>query len=189
MERLALQIIERDVQRAYDDSVFTMLFDMAQLRFEKNILLPLLEKIESTSTGSLYDCYVKMIVHTLEIGKFKAGGDRRVRLSIGIKSRNLACFLLIFSRSYINRDLRYEDEKVQSEENIIKNLKSKGYRFDEGIRIENILQDDKLYDLFKRTIYGKQIELISSLREYLTRKVHQAEIDISCLINKNFAVH
>ena len=185
MEQLALQIIKRDRIRASNDSVFSMLFDMAQLRFEKNILLPLLAKVEESSTGSLYNRYITKILHTISLLDARDVEDGEgILLAIEFNGTAAAKFLFDFSEFYMKGKLRDANEINQSSDRMVEYLESKGYCINDRIDVESLLEDEKMYELFKYTWFGKRIERLSNLREYLKRRVEQAEGDILCLLDK-----
>ena len=69
MKKMAIQIIHTDVFRISNDSVFDMLYDMAEDRFEKNILLPVLEEIEMDVKGNKYDFYFDRFVDSIKFDK------------------------------------------------------------------------------------------------------------------------
>ena len=185
MEKLAMQLIRRDRIRASSDSVFSMLFDMAQLRFEKNILLPLLANIESSSPLPLCDCYLTKIYNKLSLidaREFEEGEG--VLCAMIFNDTAEAFFLYNCSNFYMSQDQREKDEAIQSNNKMVKYMESKGYQVNDQVGIDSLFLDEKMYELFKVTWYGSRIKLLSGLREYLSKKIEQAEDDIISLLEK-----
>ncbi|MBE6756556.1 MAG: hypothetical protein E7555_08880 [Ruminococcaceae bacterium] len=59
MKKMAIELIKKDPIRARDDSVFDMLYDMCEERVEHNIIMPILEEIETDCENDKYKYYLE----------------------------------------------------------------------------------------------------------------------------------
>ena len=158
---------------------------MAQLRFEKNILLPLLANIESSSSLPLYDCYLTKIYSKLSlIDAREVEKGEGVFFAMIFNDTAEAFFLYNCSNIYMSQDQREMDEAIQSNNKMVKYMESKGYQVSDQVGIDSLFLDEKMYELFKVTRSGSRIKLLSGLREYLSKKMEQAEDDIISLLEK-----
>ena len=166
MEKRGIAIVKENIWRVRRDKTFSMLYDMAKNKFERNILLPLLNEIENDFTDSdLYDFYFKRVV----LGIFFRS-DKMWREV----SDNLEFFVLRFCAP----DDFLVDKHKKAVEAVWQHLKDDGterrYSFkkrDADSHRERFVGDDEiLYELMRATWIGQGILAISTAREALMEK-------------------
>lgn len=139
MKKMAIQIIHTDVFRISNDSVFDMLYDMAEDRFEKNILLPVLEEIEMDVKGNKYDFYFDRFVDSIKFDKRmerKTKDDKKeivLWLSRDIDN-DIIEFVYKISYYYVDRTMNKEVQSASDK--MLKYL----------IKIKNINAEQKLLE-------------------------------------------
>ena len=106
MKQLGRQIIYKDTLRASNDNVFGMLCDMAEDRFEQNILLPILKEYEKDAPDDKYAFYFNKVVQSIVFDHYPETGDIKIALCI---SMDYSDNILEFIRSYIYRFLIKSD--------------------------------------------------------------------------------
>ncbi|MCL2224350.1 MAG: NACHT domain-containing protein [Defluviitaleaceae bacterium] len=190
MEKRGLAIIKSNPKRARNDRTFAMLSDMAKNKFEKNILLPLLNEIEKDfKGGDKYDFYFEKTVEGLLI----TGYDEML-YAWSTEPYGLISFV---EKLYLQNWFMLDSDTLKKEyETICKHLKDtdgKCYVFRESnIDIKSTEMfanwnddfsvfvynrdaiycgDDKvLYELMRETQIGQKILAVSTARETLTAK-------------------
>lgn len=187
MKQMAIQVIHKDVFRVSNDSVFDMLYDMAEDRFEKNILLPILQEVEMEVKEDKYDFYFDRLVNGIKFAKrinSKSGGDKEENVLWLTRDVNndIAEFIYKVSYYYCDRNIN-EDVKNASEEVLKYLIENQGYRYGKKIYKKDIGNDPNLYELVKSTWIGQRIIVISELCEKINRKIKKNELDLSNLLN------
>lgn len=183
MQQMGFRLIKKDVFRATHDSVFNMLYDMAQERFEQNILLPLLKDFENdVENNERYDFYFRKLVRALKYDKFP--GETKLSLMLGLysghKKDDIVAFFYNFLRFYSNDE--NEKEIDLASDRLRKYLFKHRYKIDKDINGLDILKDQKLYELVKDTWIGHRVKLLSELSATLYAKQEKIEIDLSNLL-------
>lgn len=175
MSKRAISFIKNDTFRASHDSVFKMLFDMAQERFEKNILLPLIKEIENNCSENKYDFYYK--ASELYINFYIENQQASLILTTYENKK-----IITFISKFIHR---YRTKKIEraTQENLYNYLiEHKNYQ--QGVLINlNEEDDDKIYELVKQTWVGDRIEILANLKTTLEKKIMKKELELDEIIN------
>ena len=187
MKKMAIQIIHTDVFRISNDSVFDMLYDMAEDRFEKNILLPILEEIEMDVKGNKYDFYFDRFVDSIKFDKRmerKTKDDKKeivLWLSRDIDN-DIIEFVYKISYYYVDRTMNKEVQSA-SDKMLKYLIKNQEYKCGTKIVGKNIDKESEIYELLKATWLGQRIMIMSELYEKLNQKIEKNEMDLSNLLN------
>lgn len=187
MKKMAIQIIHTDVFRISNDSVFDMLYDMAEDRFEKNILLPILEEIEMDVKGNKYDFYFDRFVDSIKFDKRmerKTKDDKKeivLWLSRDIDN-DIIEFVYKISYYYVDRTMNKEVQSA-SDKMLKYLIKNQEYKCGTKIVGKNIDKESEVYELLKATWLGQRIMIMSELYEKLNQKIEKNEMDLSNLLN------
>lgn len=187
MKKMAIQIIHTDVFRISNDSVFDMLYDMAEDRFEKNILLPVLEEIEMDVKGNKYDFYFDRFVDSIKFDKRmerKTKDDKKeivLWLSRDIDN-DIIEFVYKISYYYVDRTMNKEVQSA-SDKMLKYLIKNQEYKCGTKIVGKNIDKESEVYELLKATWLGQRIMIMSELYEKLNQKIEKNEMDLSNLLN------
>lgn len=187
MKKMAIQIIHTDVFRTSNDSVFDMLYDMAEDRFEKNILLPILEEIEMDVKGNKYDFYFDRFVDSIKFDKRmerKTKDDKKeivLWLSRDIDN-DIIEFVYKISYYYVDRTMNKEVQSA-SDKMLKYLIKNQEYKCGTKIVGKNIDKESEIYELLKATWLGQRIMIMSELYEKLNQKIEKNEMDLSNLLN------
>lgn len=187
MKKMAIQIIHTDVFRISNDSVFDMLYDMAEDRFEKNILLPVLEEIEMDVKGNKYDFYFDRFVDSIKFDKRmerKTKDDKKeivLWLSRDIDN-DIIEFVYKISYYYVDRTMNKEVQSA-SDKMLKYLIKNQEYKCGTKIVGKNIDKESEIYELLKATWLGQRIMIMSELYEKLNQKIEKNEMDLSNLLN------
>lgn len=184
MKQLGRQIIYKDTLRASNDNVFGMLCDMAEDRFEQNILLPILKEYEKDAPDDKYAFYFNKVVQSIVFDHYPETGDIKIALCI---SMDYSDNILEFIRSYIYRfliksDYEKEQEQLASDRIFDYLTSNKDYQIGTEIELNDILNDHILYDFISETWIGKHVYIMSKLNEQLEVKQEKMEIDLSELL-------
>ncbi len=183
MEQMGIQIIKKDIFRAINDEVFNMLYDMAEERFEQNIILPIMFNIENECQHeNKYDFYFEKMVSSIRFGL----DETEDAIGLWLKQEtvgSLEDFIFEYSRYYELRDNKRQlkREKASNEllEYLIENCQ---YEIDDEISMNELREDNKMYSLIKETWLGNRLSVISSLSTMLTEKQKETQIDLSNLL-------
>lgn len=184
MKQLGRQIIYKDTFRASNDNVFGMLCDMAEDRFEQNILLPILKEYEKDAPDDKYAFYFNKVVQSIVFDRYSETEDIKIDLYISVDYRDN---ILDFIRSYIYRCLTksvhdIEQEQLASDRLFDYLTSNKDYQIGTELELNDILNDHILYDLISETWIGKHVYIMSKLNEQLEVKQEKMEIDLSELL-------
>lgn len=195
MSTVGLKLIQSDCNRAVFDSVFDMLYDMNPIRFEKNILLPILKIYEDKCAGKdKFDYYISEL-YTTVFFNYKFENDSIVGSSRGMSlGMNLIDFVEKYSHYYYNK-LPFDKE---AEDTILKYLVNKIPKYEVHnvfsiqkeklkeirIPIQELQKDNTLYSLLKKTWLGRQVENMYNFRALLLQKHREAGEDLSQLFEE-----
>lgn len=187
MKKMAIQIIHTDVFRISNDSVFDMLYDMAEDRFEKNILLPVLEEIKMDVKGNKYDFYFDRFVDSIKFDKRMERKTKDDKKEIVLwLSRNIDNDIIefVYKISYYYVDRTMNKEVQSASDKMLKYLiKNQEYKCGTKIVGKNIDKESEVYELLKATWLGQRIMIMSELYEKLNQKIEKNEMDLSNLLN------
>ena len=181
MNKMALQLIEKDTHRASNDNVFFMLFDINQERVEQSILLPVMKIIEEDCFGDKYDFY---------FDKYRIGicytmipdSDRPVLLLRSGFDRGLIDFAGAFAHYYYDNSYNKQKLKIADDKVFSYLTENKEYKEDDELEGYEIKKDSELYEMFKETWVGNMIKTLASMRCRLSEKKTQTELDLDELL-------
>ena len=182
MKHMGVNIIKKDLHRASNDSVFYMLKDMAEDRFETNIMLPLINEFEKDITEDKYVFYfVKMVDGIC----FEAFESCELKLFVTLNTGGIGYYIYHLMRPYRQRGLRTETEK-EAEKRLLNYLKSRIKEKEDVNRIriksEIILKDPVLFQLVKNTWIGDNILYCTTLKASIESKQHSIAIELTNLL-------
>lgn len=183
MKQMGIQLIKRDPYKVSHDDVFDMLYDMAEERFEQNILLPILVEFEKKCTEKeKYDFYFKNIVHKLRFGDNY--DDKNIVLWLSKENAgDLSEFIYQSTNHYIIRNDERTVRVRNAERELLNYLETeRGYSIEEYILNEELMNDPELYRMVKATWIGELIEKMSNLRTELSQKQRITEFDLTSLL-------
>jgi len=160
MQMFGVRLITKDPIRARSDSVFTMLYDMAQEKCEKNILLPLYKEFEKDYIdGSKYDFYLHKLDPYMSFSMSNSG----VRRLTWYQSDSI----VYLASDFIDLELSEAPHAIEAE-NKLRDYISESDKFVKHVNIDKL--DSVAYELFKETWIGLTISHILAERERLEDK-------------------
>ena len=184
MKKMGMELVKKDYHRASYDGVFPMLRDMAEQRFEQNILLPLVDEFERECvTTDKYAFYFEKIAPVI---CFDSDLDKKGSINLLLLVNfdgTITGFLYNMTRLYINRT-QEENKLIRDADNKIKTffIKNRGYNIGEQIETINYMNDKEAYALIRDSWVGEMIFAMSSLKETLEQRQKVEELDLSCLL-------
>lgn len=185
MKKLGTALAKKDFFRLSHDSVFPMLLDMTEQRFEQNILLPLIIEFESTCADKdKYDFYYKAISPRLSFRTPLPHEKDNLILCISIDSTvKMGGFLFQMSRYYFKIQPKLNQQLENAEQNLFDYLKTNlNYEINHIVPYDKTLSNKKLYALIRETWIGLRIDTIASLRTRLEKKHKDEEMDLHALL-------
>ena len=188
---ICLQMIRRDYVKCLHDNVCSMLFDMAQDRFERGILLPLLDEIEANnfSTDLCKSHYYAYSVELI-LGPFSRGIGLGYALS-GNEDNSYYNFIFSFVHhtSLINN--AWSSISGNSQDYILhsinwllhnsKDISPASSSF--GFTLKDVADNPQIYELFKETWIGQYISYLSHLRADIEARQKQSADDLLKLLD------
>lgn len=188
MKQMGLQVFYNDVFRATNDSVFDMLYDMTEERFEQNIILPILQKFEKDIHCDKYDFYFGKLVQYIKFDRNKSRKENKIVLWLtrdidNESNNNIVAFIHHFTYFYIEKSKSEEENDQSAAEKMLKYLiDNKGYVVGDSIPGENIAEDSILYSLLRETWLGKRLNIMANLSIELKEKQDRNEVDLTNLL-------
>ena len=185
MGKMGLQMLNKDSYRISTDSVFSMLYDMSEDRFEQNILLPVLEEYERECTQvNKYDFYFKNVVSGIRFVETKRG---EIALWHRCPAKiNKVNFINESTSQYIARTNGFKENSEQQEhaEKAVLDyfVKRHDYALGNDITGSMLIRDQTVYELFKATWIGEKITIMSTLSETLRNNQELMRLDVSNLM-------
>ena len=183
MQKMGVGLIKKDCYRVTHDSVFKMLKDMADQRFEQNILLPILNEIEATCEDKdKYDFYFEKMSPAFEFTKVNTD-DKDERLILYGFNDSLMEFLFEMTRCYIIRDAERTARISIAEKRLLNYLvENTGYFPQKQIKGMDYRKDATVYALIRNTWIGEAISVLSNTSVELRKKRVDTELDLSGLL-------
>ena len=197
MQKMGVALVKQDCFRAQHDSVFTMLRDMAEYRFEQNILLPIVVELESEcEDANMFDFYFKKLKFSISYRP-----TRRPRITgtsddildytldeLHLVMRqdgepDLVDFIFRMAFYYADRSESYlKVEKVASDK-LLTFLTEQGKHMTmEYIEASDCMSDSDLYSLVKATWIGDILQIMAGMKTRLEAKREAEELDLSLLL-------
>ena len=168
LQKYGIQMIKYDTLRATHDNVFTMLHDMTEERFEKNILLPILTEIEENAGDDCYTYYLKDVVE-----HFLYRRDEEDQIGLWLQQtatkNSIPNFIYKFDTYYYSKGNRMKGKPTDNE--LYDYLINKcNYEDETELDYNNIVKDKTIEELFKDTWIGRRILHMCGLKEQLLEK-------------------
>ena len=185
MKLVTMHFIENS--RRSTDQVLDMLYDMNQIVFERNVIIPILEEQEKNfnSKEDQFTNYLRRFVKGVGINEKKEqNGGLRLSLAIVMSMPNhISDFMFHFMLHYGNTYWIKNNEGAESQfmECLQKTMK-KGVGLNE-YPIDGIIKDEQLLSLIKGTWLGAYTTSLVHLLPELKEKVAKQKSDILSLLN------
>lgn len=183
MNLMGIQLIRKDIYRATHDNTFNMLYDMCEERVEQNILLPILQSLESSCNIDKYDFYFERL--NLLFSFDCPSEDETIRLIMRIEnSRDIVEFVRKFVWRYVADKLKAKSVELdEAATELLLYLQEKfDYEIGKDINGAEYKENEYVYNLIKKTWIGQIINGLATLSEVLGEKKKEAEIDLSELL-------
>ena len=174
MRDYSFRLIESGKFRASADSVFFMLEDMNTLRFNSNILIPLLDKFEESKSDEedLFEYYilnfpVKIIVNS---------DFNNTSFSLGFvhPKDNLENFINYF----FDNSIYYTPYRTTIDNNPLISFCKDNYLIGKTIEPEDLIENKELLDLFKKSWVGQKILSLTHYKQKLIESLIEDEITL-----------
>ncbi|MCI9429148.1 MAG: NACHT domain-containing protein [Lachnospiraceae bacterium] len=182
MKKMGRELIYRDIFRAGHDNVFHMLYDMAEAKFEQNILLPVLQEIEQETVGDKYDFYFVRSVGAIRFNK-KREKNGMLLVLIKVGREDIIDFIYRCAYYYIEKGEGRSKRIQESSDNLLRYITDiMGRSAGESIEVEEIMEDEVLYDLVKKTWIGERVAIMANMQDMLEEKQEKAKTDLWSLL-------
>lgn len=187
MKKLGTSLAKKDLVRLSHDSVFPMLCDMAEYRFEQNILLPLVSEFEDMhcNKADKYDFYYDLLSPTIEFDYIEeVEGICLLLLREWYRGERsiFAKFLYDFVLYYRKKEQNDNVKEREAADKLFELLQEKeGYTIGLDMSIER--KKEEMYSLLRQTWIGVRIDVLAGLRERLQEKSKEEELDIMSLLD------
>lgn len=185
LSKMSIELIKKDVHRAAKDSVFYMLYDMAEARMEQNVILPLLEMIEKECTCDKYDFYFLKLKLDFRFDFLDDFDDPNIPKLVLISraSDEIVQFIKEFFLYYRTRYFKhFNSDDSQLLKCLEKNI---NYSIGEDINCICLFDDKEFYQIFRNTWIGNLINNIANFKDVLNRKKQEGELDLNKLLMIN----
>ena len=171
MRDYSFRLIESGKFRASADSVFFMLEDMNTLRFNSNILIPLLDKFEESKSDEedLFEYYILNFPVKIEISP--SPSDSSLGLGFIHTQDNFQSFIYYFFDNTIN----YTSYRTIDNNPLISFCKD-NHLIEQPIGPEDIIENEELFDLFKKSWVGQKILSLTHYKQKLIEDLKKEDI-------------
>lgn len=178
LQKYSLQMIKKEPTRAAHDNVFNMLYDMMEEKFEKNILIPVLQEYESSipELEDKYEYILNDIVHAISYDKNSKG---ELRLWLRPKGEDetknsLIIFIYCFARKYSTKTSDNSKEFMEASNQLYQYLvETREYKFNQFINIATSADKDTIVNLLRKTWIGNAADCIINLKNILIKKIEE----------------
>lgn len=159
MRDYSFRLIESGKFRASADSVFFMLEDMNTLRFNSNILIPLLDKFEESKSDEedLFEYYILNFPVKIEISH--SPSDSSLELGFYEPTGKLQSFIYYFFDNTIDYTVY-----STSDNNPLISFCENNHLIEKVIGAEDLIENKELLDLFKKSWVGQKNTFSHSLQ-------------------------
>ncbi len=185
MQKMGIELVKKDYFKASHDSVFSMLRDMSEQRFEQNILLPLVVEFESECEDTdKYDFYFEEISPIISYCHINS--DNKIHLVLYRDFDGKAVeFIYTMARYHISRS-KDRTKQINEAEDKLKEflIKEREYKIEGRLEAIDYIDDHEVYTLLKETWIGDALRVMANLREILEQRRKAEELDLSCLLTE-----
>lgn len=185
MQKMGIELVKKDYFKASHDSVFSMLRDMAEQRFEQNVLLPLVIEFESEcEDADKYKFYFEELSPVISYCHINS--DDKIHLVLYHDFNGEAVeFLYTMARYHVARSKDRTKRINAAEDKLMEFLiKERAYKIEDKLETSNYLNDDEVYALIKETWIGDMLYAMANLKETLEHRRKAEELDLSCLLTE-----
>lgn len=185
MEKMGISLVKKDYFRASHDSVFFMLRDMAEQRFEQNILLPFVVEFETTcSDTDKYDFYFEELSPEIFFDEVDFDGEIHLVICADFNVEAVG-FIYAMARHYRDTTSSHVKQLNDAEDELRNFLISeRDYKIEEKVDLTEYRDDSKLYSLLKATWIGDYLTVMANLREMLEHRRRKEEQDLFELLDE-----
>ena len=171
MRDYSFRLIESGKFRASADSVFFMLEDMNTLRFNSNILIPLLDKFEESKSDEedLFEYYILSFPVKIEISL--DSGTPSLRLVVYEPHDNLQRFIYYFFKNTID----YTYYRTIDDSPLISFCED-NYLVGEIIEPKHLIKNKELFDLFRESWVGQHTLSLTHYKQKLIEDLKEEDI-------------
>lgn len=178
LQKYSIQMIKKEPTRACHDNVFNMLYDMMEEKFEKNILIPILEDyLNSISKEEdMYEYIFNDIVHSIYYDKNVKG---ELNLWILQKKENeiknsLIIFIQHFARKYIVKSSEKREKLKEASDKLYEYLiETRDNKINKPVHLYNVPDKENLMTLLRKTWVGELVECIINLHDVLIKTIEE----------------
>lgn len=183
MQKMGIELVKKDYFKASHDSVFYMLRDMAEQRFEQNILLPLVVEFESKCEDTdKYDFYFEEIYPMISYCDINSDNKLHLVLYRDFDGKAVE-FIYTMARYHISRSVDRTKQINEAEDKLREFLiREREYKIEDRLEATDYVDDHEVYTLLKETWIGDALRVIANLREILEQRRKAEELDLSCLL-------
>lgn len=186
MNQIGIQLIKRDKIRAAQDNVLCMLRDMAQERFEQNILLYLLDEVEQgVGEKEKYELYLKNTINGVGIDSTIENSQIYVYMRVTNEDSLFTVIHTIsrfFYTTLIERDYSIANNKLKE----YLEIDGDEHDTDEPIElyasVSRIIEDTNLSAIVEETWVGSYFKQLSQLSKTLRDNQNIREVDLTNLL-------
>ena len=185
MKQMGIQLIHKDIFKVTNDNVFDMLFDMAEERVEQNVFLPILQEFEQNiDDNKKYEFYFIRTIKEIKFDKRLVNQIFEIRLWLSRDvSNDIIDFIYKFANYYLEATKSKKKKwKAEADKLLEYLINNKGYKIGEYVSQQEMIDDEKMYELVKETWIGEVVIIMSNLSKALTEKQKRTEIDLSNLL-------
>ena len=171
MRDYSFHLIESGKFSTSADSVFPMLEDMSTQRFNNNILIPLLDKFEESKSDEedLFEYYILNFPVKIEISP--SPSDSSLGLGFIHTQDNFQSFIYYFFDNTIN----YTSYRTIDNNPLISFCKD-NHLIEQPIGPEDIIENEELFDLFKKSWVGQKILSLTHYKQKLIEDLKKEDI-------------
>lgn len=187
MMALGTELAKKDLFRLANDSVFPMLRDMTEQRFEQNILLPLVIEFERTCHDpDKYDFYYKKLSPNIRYRLRDQTKKAHLGLCVSRSSMSrMVEFLFDMARYYVVRTPELDQHMETTSKKLLDYLTANmGYKIDSDFSCIDYLDNKELYELMRETWIGLYISTMAGMRVQLEKKHKDEEMDLNALLTE-----
>ena len=180
LQKYSVQMIKKETTRACHDNVFNMLYDMMEEKFEKNILIPILNEYNNSFPKEI-DKYEYIFNEVVQAISFDKDDEGNLRLWIRPKresetTNSLIIFIYRFARKYVDKSPKRNVELERGANKLYQYLvDTRAYKFDQFLDVSRLEDKDKVIDLLRKTWIGSIVDCIVNLKDILTKKIEESD--------------
>ena len=185
MQKLGLELLDKDLLSYSFDNVFPMLRDMTEQRFEQNILLPYINMIESECDATdKFRFYFNKILPELYFKSSDCDKSLRIFVTLTHNDRSMLQ-LLRFANYYQKKDPDTKNRLMQADMKLYRFIaRNRNYMISKRVLVSDYSTDLEVFTLFKETSIGHTLNLLAGLKEHLEQKHQSEELDLSFLLDE-----